>query len=96
MTDGEKKQPLSEIEKAELEEELQMALEKFPEEFEEVFGLKQPFDSNTRPYDIVEYKGGQWGVVLSVGPDDKIATVGPFATKEDALAFVAGHSPRNG
>src|SRR5215831_8234514 len=98
MTDAEKKKPaLSEIEIAEIEEELQRILEENPKAFDEVFGPKQPFDSNLQPYDILE-QGGGWGVVLSVdgGPSGRVRIVGPFDTKEDALAFVAEHAPRNG
>jgi hypothetical protein len=84
------------IDEIEEEEELQRILEQFPEAVKEVFGLKQPFDSKTRPYDIFEYKAGAWGVVLDRKPDGNIVTVGPFATRETALAFVAKHAPRNG
>jgi hypothetical protein len=35
-------------------------------------------------------------VVLSIRGPDEIRTVGPFATKEDALAFIAEHAARNG
>jgi len=84
MTDAEK-----------FERELQKILEEYPEAFEAFFGPKQPFDSNTRPYDIFECKGGGWGVVLDRSPDGNIRTGGPFGTKEAALAFVAEYTPRN-
>src|SRR5215831_21241549 len=64
MTDVEKKRALTELEKAEIEEELQRILEENPEAFEEVFGPKQPFDSNTRPWEIFECKTDDWGVVF--------------------------------
>src|SRR5215471_4251122 len=91
------KKALTELEIAELEEELQRIFKEDPEAFEEVFGPKQWFDSNTRPWDIFETKSGGWSVVLSVegGPDGRVRMVGPFGTKEDALAFVAEHAPRN-
>jgi hypothetical protein len=63
---------------------LQKALEEDPEAFEEIFSPKQPFDSNIRPFDIFECKGGGWSVVLSVcgGPDGNIRTVGPSARRK--------------
>jgi hypothetical protein len=78
----------------EIEERLQRLAEEFPEEFEKAYAPKQPFGSSTRPFDVFEYRTGGWGVVLSVG--SKLTTVGRFATREAALAYVAEHAPRNG
>src|SRR5262249_7014824 len=87
MTDAEKKQSSGRSRRRRrLWRRLQKLLEQFPEAVDEVFGLKQPFDSNTRPFDIFEYSG----------PGDRIKTMEPFATKENALAFVAEHAPKNG
>src|SRR5262249_46386587 len=78
MTDAEKKQSSGRSRRRRLWRRLQKLLEQFPEAVDEVFGLKQPFDSNTRPFDIFEYSG----------PGDRIKTMELFATKENALAFV--------
>jgi hypothetical protein len=59
--------------------------------------MDKPSDRKAHAFDIFEAEGG-WGVLLAdyIPNTDDVATAVFFPTKEEALAFVAEHAPRNG
>jgi hypothetical protein len=76
-------------------EECAIEFEEISEEIRDALTPRQPFDADTRPFDVYECKMG-WGVVLPGSVSGRNVRGLLLATREEALAFVAKYAPRNG